>query len=290
LDAGSDNKVYDGDKYLGKVTAGKNGSATAFTATQAGFAYLDSHKNGATSLQSPHGEATPTGRPTSDASNLGGVSTTPNAATVGNTLSPLPYGIGVDPYSNLNLDQQAARWMAPGVGLVQCVTGDVSCSGGETAAQVAAIPLQIAAGLAINKAANFVAGKIAGWMAGDVAGSGAADAPLVLRSAGADVNRSIDFDGSQLQAKFKHAADFGVQGNWNRDAATAFQGALERHTSDPSTVLIQGTYRGQDVTHFFNPNTGLNVMRDSNMQFLSGWRLNAAQQENLLRSGSLGGN
>jgi hypothetical protein len=56
--------------------------------------------------------------------------------------------------------------MAPGVGLVQCVTGDVSCSGGETAAQAATIPLQIAAGLAINKAANFVAGKIAGWMAG----------------------------------------------------------------------------------------------------------------------------
>ena len=60
LDAGSNNKVYDGDKYLGKVTADGGGTATSFTSTNEGHAYLAANTNGVTAGQTPHGEATPT--------------------------------------------------------------------------------------------------------------------------------------------------------------------------------------------------------------------------------------
>jgi len=52
---------------------------------------------------------------------------------------------------------------------------------------------------------------------------------------------------------------------------------------------MQGTYRGEPVTHFVEPNTGLNVIRDASNNFLSGWKLNLKQLEHVLRSGKLGG-
>ncbi|MFC5491362.1 RHS repeat-associated core domain-containing protein [Dokdonella soli] len=166
LDSGSDNKVFDGDKYLGKITADKGGVATSFTATKEGFSYQDAHKaNGANVGQ------TPTGEPARSADQQGGISTRPTS-TVSDATQHLPYGLGVDPYSDLNLDQQAARWMAPGVGFAQCATGDVACSGQETAKQAA-----IGAGqLVIGKAASYLFGKVGAWWAGsgaealDVAG------------------------------------------------------------------------------------------------------------------------
>lgn len=92
----------------------------------------------------------------------------------------------------------------------------------------------------------------------------------------------------QLQSKFKHAADFGVTGNYNKANAAEFNAAIQQHINAAGTRSIRGIYRGDAVTHFLDPETGLNVIsRDGT--FVSGWRLNADQLANVLRDGSLGG-
>ena len=91
----------------------------------------------------------------------------------------------------------------------------------------------------------------------------------------------------QLQAKFKHAEDFGVKDKWSKAAGQRFKEAIQRHIGDPGTTTISGTYRGEPVTHYVNPQTGLNVMKDQYGNFLSGWKLNPQQLQNVLTRGSL---
>jgi colicin D len=91
----------------------------------------------------------------------------------------------------------------------------------------------------------------------------------------------------QLQAKFKLAEDFGVKGNWNKATAPEFDQAVQNHVSDPATQTINGTCRGQSVVHDVNPQTGLNVMTDPAGKFISGWKLNPQQLQNVLTRGSL---
>lgn len=100
---------------------------------------------------------------------------------------------------------------------------------------------------------------------------------------------AMNFSRSQLQHAFKHAGDFGVAGNPNNKTLSEFGAAIQRHVDSDSTVAIQGTYRGVDVTHFVDPGTGLNVMKDSSGNFLSGWKLSDQQLKHVLDDGKLGG-
>jgi RHS repeat-associated protein len=109
------------------------------------------------------------------------------------------------------------------------------------------------------------------------------DNPIVGAAAGPVMN----FAAKQLQKKFKHANDFGVSGNYNSANASKFQKAIEDHLANADTKVINGTYRGQSVTHYVNPNTGLNVMKDASGNFLSGWKLNPSQLTNVLTRGKL---
>ena len=103
-----------------------------------------------------------------------------------------------------------------------------------------------------------------------------------------DVTNVLIAGPKQLQSKFKHAADFGVTGNYSKANAADFNAAIQQHLNAAGTQTIRGTYRGDAVTHFVDPQTGLNVIsRDG--AFVSGWRLNADQLSNVLRNGSLGG-
>lgn len=99
--------------------------------------------------------------------------------------------------------------------------------------------------------------------------------------------RTITFTVRQLQRKFKHAADFGVRGKYSRQQVTRFERAMRAHVEDKTTLALPGTYRGAVVTHFVNPQTGLNVMRDAQNAFVSGWRLTPAQLANVLTRKSL---
>lgn len=97
----------------------------------------------------------------------------------------------------------------------------------------------------------------------------------------------ITFNSTQLQKKFKHATDFGIAGNYSPANALKFQQTIERHIASPGAKIIQGTYRGNPVTHIYNPKTGINVIVEKTGEFISGWKLNPAQANNVLTRGSL---
>jgi hypothetical protein len=85
----------------------------------------------------------------------------------------------------------------------------------------------------------------------------------------------------------KHGADFGLTGNWNPARAADASRVIHQHINNPAVSVIQGTYRGNPVTHFVDPKTGLNVVADPAGNFVSGWRLGAEQLESVLTTGRL---
>ena len=97
----------------------------------------------------------------------------------------------------------------------------------------------------------------------------------------------MNFNARQLQKKFKHAGDFGITGNNNPANQAKFQQAMEQHLQDPLTKPTNGTFRGQPVTHYVNPQNGLNVMKDASGNYISGWKLNPSQLANVLFRGQL---
>ena len=101
-----------------------------------------------------------------------------------------------------------------------------------------------------------------------------------------------DFDiilsNRQLQKKFKHAEVFGIKGDFNMENLTLFKKEIISHLKNPSTEFIQGTWKGDPVNHYFNPDTGLNVMfNPETKNFISGWELNPDQLKNLKERGKL---
>ena len=100
--------------------------------------------------------------------------------------------------------------------------------------------------------------------------------------------RGIIFSEKQLAKKFKHAADFGIKGNYNKENIAKFKAALEKHVLETGTTPITGIYRGLNVAHYVNPQTGLNVIVLAG-EFHSGWKLTAEQLKHVLLTGKLGG-
>ena len=94
-------------------------------------------------------------------------------------------------------------------------------------------------------------------------------------------------DHRQLQRKFKHAPDFGVHGNYNKENLLLFRDKIVAHMKDPNTRVIEGTFRGKEVTMYFDELTGLNVIVDSEGNFLSGWKLFKDQYTNVKDRGAL---
>ena len=92
---------------------------------------------------------------------------------------------------------------------------------------------------------------------------------------------------NQLQAKFKHAFRFGIEGNYNSANRKLFLEALINHMR--RFKPRPGTYHGIEVNHYLDPNTGLNVMINTQTKrFLSGWKLNEKQLKQVLDHGNLG--
>ncbi len=55
-----------------------------------------------------------------------------------------------------------------------------------------------------------------------------------------------------------------------------------------STHACLGTYQPNDVYHYYDPNTKLNVMVDRNTNaFVSGWKLSRKQQANMKINGNI---
>ncbi len=97
---------------------------------------------------------------------------------------------------------------------------------------------------------------------------------------------NICFPDNLLQSKFKHAADFGIEGNYSPENAKLFQQALEDHIANAQQIT--GTYRGAGpVTHYYNPATDLWVGVNGQDIFISGWKLGAKQIAHLLSHGNV---
>jgi RHS repeat-associated protein len=99
---------------------------------------------------------------------------------------------------------------------------------------------------------------------------------------------NVKFSTKQLQKKFKHAIDFDVPGNANKQGFEAFENAMRNHIDLPDTTPIVGKYRwDQDVYHYYNPQTNLNVMTGMDGNFISGWKLSERQVTDLLELGNV---
>lgn len=95
-------------------------------------------------------------------------------------------------------------------------------------------------------------------------------------------------DNKQIQKKYKYAKDFGILGNFSQNNAQLFKDKIIRHMKEPSTQIIESRFKKIEVTHYFNPETGLNVFFNrETKKFISGWLLNKAQLKNIQNQGAL---
>lgn len=93
----------------------------------------------------------------------------------------------------------------------------------------------------------------------------------------------VNFETRQLQKKFKHAVDFNISDNANSEGLKSFEQALRFHIDDPLTQQITGKYRwDQDVYHYYNPETKIDVMTKMDGNFISGWKLSETQMSDLI--------
>jgi hypothetical protein len=94
---------------------------------------------------------------------------------------------------------------------------------------------------------------------------------------------------SQLEAKFKHALDFGVTEPRGAAGFDAYAKAVESFVNDSSTVRTVGTYRGDPAILNYNPESRLVVVQSPSGEFISGWQMSEQQLLNVIERGSLGG-
>ncbi|HWE90644.1 MAG TPA: colicin D domain-containing protein [Pseudonocardiaceae bacterium] len=100
---------------------------------------------------------------------------------------------------------------------------------------------------------------------------------------------NLKYSTKQLQKKFKHAADFGVDGSWSSDASAQFEGALQRFAQDSTNTLKSGTYHGEPATLIYNSTSGLCEVLRSDGSFWTAFRMGEEQLKNVIGRGSLGG-
>jgi len=137
----------------------------------------------------------------------------------------------------------------------------------------------------IHEAFDQSAGGLAGGVVGKAIGKGIG--ALASGNAAKGSSNILLNTSKQLQAKFKHAVDFGVVGNYSKANASRFSSAINQHINSVGAQTINGTYRGQSVIHYLNSNTGLNVISSPSGQFISGWKLNPTQLQNVIKHGGL---
>jgi hypothetical protein len=102
------------------------------------------------------------------------------------------------------------------------------------------------------------------------------------------LRRALQISGRNLQKVFtKHGGDFGLSGNWNPSKAADVSTAINLHINAPGVQAIKGVYRGQEVIHYLDPITGLNVVADMQGNFIGGWKLGAEQLQSVLSTGRL---
>jgi RHS repeat-associated protein len=117
---------------------------------------------------------------------------------------------------------------------------------------------------------------------------GAAGRGLAARGLSGQSSKILEASTRQLNKLFsKHGADLGLEGAWNASQASQVRSVLNQHINSEGVRSIAGTYRGQAVTHYVNPTTGVNVMSSGANSFVGGWKLSAEQLQSVLSTGRL---
>jgi len=97
----------------------------------------------------------------------------------------------------------------------------------------------------------------------------------------------IEVPDKQLQSKFKHADDFGINETWNSETAEKFKRAILNHIHHPDTIILEGTYHDQSAKHVYNCDTKNNVILRPDGEFWTCWNLSTPQEKHLLQTGDL---
>jgi Colicin D len=93
---------------------------------------------------------------------------------------------------------------------------------------------------------------------------------------------------TQIETKYQdHAGDFGVTEPRGKDGFVQFEAAVRAVVDDPNTIHIDGTYRSDPMILHYNPQQHLVVLQLHDGTFVSGWRLNAEQEMNVVERGKL---
>jgi hypothetical protein len=108
------------------------------------------------------------------------------------------------------------------------------------------------------------------------------------------LSKALVVDEKQLMRKFKHAPDFGVDGNNNGANRAAFESQVREHVANPQNAMIFGQMRAPNggnmkVVFHLNVDTSNVVITTRQNQFISAYRLNDAQYSHVMRDGKLGG-
>jgi colicin D len=123
-----------------------------------------------------------------------------------------------------------------------------------------------------------------------VEGEGPASPGAPGRSAPPLINEvPLQTDRAQIESKYKHAAGFGVDDPRGRTGFDNFDRAVKKVVDDPATLHIQGIFRGQPAILNYDPDSGLCVIQSPDGRFISGWKLDPGQAENVISRGTLGG-
>ncbi len=93
----------------------------------------------------------------------------------------------------------------------------------------------------------------------------------------------------RLQHTYKHAKDFGVEGNANNKTLAQLRKSIQKHVDQKETQIIEGTYHNKEVTHHYNPNTKLNVIKNKEGELVTGFKLKPRQATHIELNGKLGG-
>ena len=99
-----------------------------------------------------------------------------------------------------------------------------------------------------------------------------------------------DYNSPKLRKKFdSHKVDFGMEDmNYNKANADIFKQKIIDHIKQDDIIVIAGTHRGTEkVIHYFDKKTKVNVMKDTNGNFISGWKLDLDQIKSLETKGNV---
>lgn len=87
---------------------------------------------------------------------------------------------------------------------------------------------------------------------------------------------STKIETSKLQHEWKHAKDFGIDGNWNKTNGQKYKAAIENHIKN-STEVYKSTYRGNDVYVYLDGKTNIGAYVDMSGNYIGGWKFSADQ-------------